>query len=269
MSSGVKMPSIFAYLSAEVDWCEGNFEHSEYIAEYYNTISNIIFFIMTPFVIMLNFDYMKYRPIPVRSLAVLVAMIGISSIYFHMTLSYAGQMLDELSILWTIGLSYACWFPTNHYPPFIKNRVQFQWLVGILTVLTSLLSFIKPVLNAYALNSVGIHILYVIFMEAKMSTNPRARRLAAITVIWWFIAITCWIADKFFCEFCKKINFCYLHSLWHIFINLALMYLSTLIIYLDVLYEMPGSVPNLTYWPSEKSPLTLPCLVIGKSQKWC
>lgn len=33
------MPSIFSYLSAEVDWCEGNFERSRIIAEYYNTVS--------------------------------------------------------------------------------------------------------------------------------------------------------------------------------------------------------------------------------------
>lgn len=33
------MPSIFSYQSAEIDWCEGNFEHSTVIAEYYNTVS--------------------------------------------------------------------------------------------------------------------------------------------------------------------------------------------------------------------------------------
>lgn len=36
---GPTMPSIFSYQSAEVDWCEGNFEHSTVIAEYYNTVS--------------------------------------------------------------------------------------------------------------------------------------------------------------------------------------------------------------------------------------
>lgn len=33
------MPNIFSYQSAEVDWCEGNFERSTVIAEYYNTVS--------------------------------------------------------------------------------------------------------------------------------------------------------------------------------------------------------------------------------------
>ncbi|XP_054837299.1 alkaline ceramidase 1 [Eublepharis macularius] len=263
------MPSIFAYLSAEVDWCEGNFEHSQYIAEYYNTVSNIIFFIIIPFMLTLNMDYMKYRPKPVHSLAVMVALIGFSSVYFHMTLSYVGQLLDELSILWTMGLCYACWFPTHHYPSFIKNREQFSWIVGIVTVVSTLMSFVRPVLNAYALNSVALHLLYVVFLEIKRATNPRIQRLGVITVIWWVVAISCWIVDKFFCEFCQKINFCYFHSLWHVFINIALTYLSTLIMYLDVLYEMPTAEPDLAYWPSKNSPISLPYLVLGKPHKWC
>lgn len=32
------MPSIFAYQSSEVDWCESNFQHSEQVAEFYNTV---------------------------------------------------------------------------------------------------------------------------------------------------------------------------------------------------------------------------------------
>lgn len=34
----ITMPSIFAYQSSEVDWCESNFQHSEQVAEFYNTV---------------------------------------------------------------------------------------------------------------------------------------------------------------------------------------------------------------------------------------
>lgn len=36
--SRAKMSSIFAYQSSEVDWCESNFQHSELVAEFYNTV---------------------------------------------------------------------------------------------------------------------------------------------------------------------------------------------------------------------------------------
>lgn len=47
---------------------------------------------------------------------------GIFSVYFHMTLSYVGQLLDELSILWTLAAAYSFWYPRVYFPRFIKSR---------------------------------------------------------------------------------------------------------------------------------------------------
>ncbi|KAH0625956.1 hypothetical protein JD844_034345 [Phrynosoma platyrhinos] len=198
------MPSIFAYQSAEVDWCEGNFERSEYIAEYYNTISNVAFFILAPVLMWLNSSYRDFRPNPVHTLFVVQLCIGAFSLYYHMTLSYAGQLLDELSILWGVSICYAFWFPVRYFPGFIKNSCK----------------------------------------------NPRIHRVAACLVIWWLISISCWLADK------------------HLFINVTIFYCATLVMYFDVLYEMPNSQPLLTYWPSETSFFALPYVVVQKSQKW-
>lgn len=42
--------------------------------------------------------------------------------YFHMTLSYVGQLLDELSILWTLAVAYSFWYPKVYFPRCIKSR---------------------------------------------------------------------------------------------------------------------------------------------------
>ncbi|KAJ6654488.1 hypothetical protein lerEdw1_006909 [Lerista edwardsae] len=236
---------------------------------YRSCISNVAFFIVPPVMMWLNTQYNHHRPVPLQGLAVMEMFIGIFSIYFHMTLSYAGQLLDELSILWTVGFCYAVWLPVQHYPKFIKNRDQLMWLVAIVTIVSTLMSFLKPALNAYVLNFIAVHLFYLTGQSLKRCNNPRVHRLALSMTVHWMIAIACWITDKILCGFCQRINFCYFHSFWHVFITFAIFYCATLIIYFDVFYELPSSNPDVMYWPSSTSPIALPYLVFQSSQKCC
>ncbi|XP_032066947.1 alkaline ceramidase 1 [Thamnophis elegans] len=263
------MLHIFSYLSSEVDWCEANFEHSEYIAEYYNSITNVAFFILAPLMLWLNTDYTRYRPVPIRGFVILQLFIGVFSFYYHMTLSYAGQLLDELSILWTLCVSYGFWFPIRYFPSFIKNREQFLTFVATVTVTSTLMSFVKPALNAYVLNCVAFHLLYLAFVEVRRLDSPAVRRAALTMTFWWVIAISCWLVDKFFCGFCQRLNFCYLHSFWHILINMALLHCITLILFFDIYHDLPSSEPSMEYWPSSNLPFALPYVKIQKPLKWC
>lgn len=36
-----------------------------------------------------------------------------------------------------------------------------------MTLISTLLSFLRPTVNAYALNSIAIHILYIVYQEYK------------------------------------------------------------------------------------------------------
>ncbi|XP_070588043.1 alkaline ceramidase 1 [Erythrolamprus reginae] len=263
------MLQVFSYLSSEVDWCEANFEHSEYIAEYYNSFSNVAFFILAPMMLWLNTDYISYRPVPIRGFVILQLFIGIFSFYYHMTLSYAGQLLDELSILWTLCISYGFWFPTRYFPSFIKNREQFLTFVATVTVTSTLMSFVKPALNAYVLNCAAFHLLYLAFIEVRRCNSPAVRRAAWTMTFWWGIAISCWLVDKFFCGFCQRLNFCYLHSFWHVFINMALLHCITLILFFDIYHDLPSSEPSMEHWPSSKFPIALPYVKFQKPMKWC
>ncbi|NWI64755.1 ACER1 ceramidase, partial [Todus mexicanus] len=230
-----RMPSIFSYQSAEVDWCEGNFERSTVIAEYYNTprdgttlFSLLLLLLLLP----LNF-------LVLEGAGMSLLLAGIFSVYFHMTLSYVGQLLDELSILWTLAVAYSFWYPKVYFPRFIKNRKQFCLLTSATTVISTLMSFIKPAFNAYALNCIAFHLLYLTWRELKNNwSNP-------------------WPTSIF--GFPGR----------HVLIAMSLLYCCPLVIYFDVRYEMPSFEPKLEYWPSDSWPVVVPYVALEESHKQC
>ncbi|NXW54566.1 ACER1 ceramidase, partial [Eurystomus gularis] len=267
------MPSIFSYQSAEVDWCEGNFERSTVIAEYYNTVNGTTLFslllllLLTPlnFLVLEAFAELEIRTEQFHP----IHLPGIFSTYFHMTLSYVGQLLDELSILWTLAVAYSFWYPKVYFPRFIKTRKHFFWLSGITTVISTLMSFIKPAFNAYVLNCIAFHLLYLTWRELKKCNDRRVHRMAAVMVMWWVLAISSWISDRWLCGFWQTINFPYLHSFWHVLIATSLLYCCPLVIYFDVTYELPSFKPKLGYWPSDSWPVVVPYVILEEPHKQC
>ena len=99
--------------SSPIDWCEENYTFSPHIAEFINTISNILFFIMPPFLMHLHKDYARHcgqgkinaRDIfghiclfsGVHIIWFLLMVVGACSAYFHATLSLLGQVSKEVT----------------------------------------------------------------------------------------------------------------------------------------------------------------------------
>ncbi|XP_036874443.1 alkaline ceramidase 1 isoform X3 [Manis javanica] len=136
------MPSIFAYQSSEVDWCETNFQHSELVAEFYNTFSNVTFFIFGPLMMFLMHPYAQKRSRYSYVTFILFMVVGLFSTYFHMTLSFLGQLLDEISILWLLASGYSIWMPRCYFPTFLgENRTNNKELRHLMEVSVVLWAF--------------------------------------------------------------------------------------------------------------------------------
>nr|XP_014090859.1 alkaline ceramidase isoform X2 [Bactrocera oleae] len=113
--------------SSPVDWCEGNYLISSNIAEFVNTTSNFLFLLLPPVLICLFKEYGRFVTPGIHVLWVLLIIVGLSSMYFHATLSLIGQLLDELAILWVFMAAYSLFFPKKYYPKVFRNdRVRDQ-----------------------------------------------------------------------------------------------------------------------------------------------
>ncbi|XP_004595934.2 alkaline ceramidase 1-like [Ochotona princeps] len=264
------MPSIFAYQSSEVDWCESNFQHSELVAEFYNTFSNVSFLILGPLMTFLMHPYVQRRSCGSYSTLFLFTITGLFSMYFHMTLSFLGQLLDEIAILWLLASCYSIWLPRCYFPAFLGgNRSQFTCLVAVMTLISTLLSFLRPTVNAYALNSIAIHILYIVYQEYKKTSNKELRHLIEVSVVLWAIALTSWLSDRFLCNVWHWVQFFYLHSVWHVIISITFPYSMVAMALVDASYEMPGQNLRVRYWPRDSWPVGLPYVEIQGDDKKC
>jgi len=81
-------------------WCEEKYLHNDFIAEYYNTWTSLSFVIVSILQLWFGQEFEAILPgTGIRTVWVLLAIVGLSSGIYHCTLSLAGQLLDEVSII--------------------------------------------------------------------------------------------------------------------------------------------------------------------------
>jgi len=83
--------------TASIDWCEANYAITRFIAEFTNTLSNLVF------VSWAMYGVKKCReeklPLPLALCQVGIALVGVGSFLFHATLRYEWQLGDELPMI--------------------------------------------------------------------------------------------------------------------------------------------------------------------------
>ncbi|KAH7316385.1 ceramidase-domain-containing protein [Rhizoctonia solani] len=109
---GQKTSGAWGLHTATIDWCEDNYTHSHYVAEWYNTISNIPFILLglfSAYSCLAPHLQPNRKPLPdaKRHAAgnIGIMCIGFGSAIFHATLKWHAQvLLDELPMIFVTSL---------------------------------------------------------------------------------------------------------------------------------------------------------------------
>lgn len=188
---------------SSITFCEEHYIQSEYIAEYYNTISGLTYSLVG-----LWFWQTSLSKEVVYSLI----SLGLSTALFHGTMRYYGQIADELSML---VLSF-----------YLIKEVHEDLPIQGLGFLISTYFMANDMFSIFFIMFMSLQVyLYLLTDYITKETNKwrgdSVKKLVTKKNYAATLGGICWGIDMLFCDY---IGVSYFHALWHIFTSIALYY---------------------------------------------
>ena len=240
--SYVQLDGYWGAVTSSIDWCERNYVVSYFIAEFWNTLSNVVFLLLAAWGLWQCSKY-KHEPRFVFTFAS-VAVVALGSTAFHASLSYIGQMADELPMLWAGYVwTYNFWW----MDPAVEEKyahTNYQSLSILFLVFCGFISLIVHgvfsfiivfqlsflFINLYL--GVGHLIPHLKAAEAAGAKNTWYARAAPVLVC---IAFVFWLLD---CHACRHLHSLpyeipnpQFHGWWHIINGVSTYYVPTFMIH--------------------------------------
>ncbi|XP_044478735.1 alkaline ceramidase-like [Mangifera indica] len=209
------------------DWCEKNYVYSSYVAELFNTISNVPG-ILLALIGLINALRQRFeKRFSVLHISNMILAIG--SMLYHATLQHVQRQGDETPMVWEILLYiYILYSPDWHYR---STMPTFLFLYGAaFAIIHALFRF-----------GIGFKVHYIILCLLCIprmykyyihTADVSAKRLAKLYVGTIILGSLCWLFDRLFCE---KVSTWYLnpqgHALWHIIMSFNSYFANTFLMF--------------------------------------
>ncbi|EQC35291.1 hypothetical protein SDRG_07516 [Saprolegnia diclina VS20] len=195
--------------TSSIDWCEDNYVWSYYIAEWWNSWSNV-----PPLVLALYALYKsrvayanESQPMVIRVAYLVPVVIFLGSFAFHATLTYAGQLLDELPMMY--GTLYFHYISLRHHS---GVKAIFALIALGLTVVLAIVGH-APLIFQIAYIALTLSLIARSITMNKERKDVRHTRLLQLSATLLVVAFVLWIADQVFCPSAKQLH---LHAIWHL-----------------------------------------------------
>lgn len=181
---------------ATLDWCEANYAFSPYVAEFWNTITNIpmVIFMLYGGVMCVRFGLEKRFYYAYFALG----MVGFGSWCFHGSLRYDMQLLDELPMIYgTVGFLF-CLFENERKP---RHGAYLPFLLAALCTLFTIAYIYsrEPLFHQAVYVSCVLLVIRLSYQEVTRVKQPQASALLQRAIASIILAALFWLCDNHFC----------------------------------------------------------------------
>lgn len=219
--------SFWGPVTSTTESCEKNYAVSSYLAEFYNTLSNIPC-ILLALIGLINALRQRFEK-RFSFLHISNIILALGSMLFHATLQRGQQRSDETPMVWEILLYlYILYSPDWHYRSTIPT---FLFIYGAaFALLHSLLPFGLGFKVHYAILSLlCIPRMYKYYIHTQ---DLSAKRVAKWYLATLFLGSLCWLFDR---VLCKEISGWAFnpqgHAIWHVLMGFSTYFANTFLMF--------------------------------------
>ncbi|CAM9000681.1 unnamed protein product [Rhodiola kirilowii] len=239
--------SFWGPVTSTSDWCEINYVYSSYVAEFFNTVSNIPT-ILLAFIGLVNAVQQRFEK-RFRVLHISNMALGFGSMIYHATLQHVLQQSDETPKVWEMLLYlYILYSPDWHYQ---STMPTFIFIYGVLFAIAhAVFRFgIGFKLHYVTLCLLCIPRMYKYYIYTQ---DIHAKRLAKWYATTISFATLCWLCDRFLCKELSSLPIDPQgHALWHILMGFNSYFANTFLMYCRAQQREWGSLFHGTSTISE------------------
>ena len=187
--------SFWGEKDSTISFCEDPYKYSPYIAEYYNSLSGLVYILLG-----IYFRSTKLNGAVSNTLV----LLGAGTFLLHSTQRWWGQWLDELSML----------FLSFKVISYLRNKINkaTHFLFIPLGITVYVISYNQIFIILFACCQIYIYNL-IKNLKHKKKYKLTGKIYNFLYKFLLIISTIFWILDQFFCETFKQYN---LHAWWHI-----------------------------------------------------
>lgn len=180
-------------MNALIKFCEPKFMITNYVYEFYNTISNL------PYIIIFYFNYGKNKRTKYSYLS--LCGTGIGSMLLHSTGNYLGQLIDEIFML-VFLITTLDLYKANRKSLIIYNS----------TLLVFYIYFRLYYIFLFLFSSQVLYLIYLCYFYTRKNTIER--KFVNTGVCYFITGKLLWDLEQNYCQ--EFPIFSWFHSFWHI-----------------------------------------------------